>query len=66
LFPTTAGRDPAWVRNAPGVTARELMTRVVTTAARPRPGDYDTVQAIREHRAARLLAAQFASPIILI
>jgi hypothetical protein len=42
------------------------MTRVVTTAARPRPGDYDTVQAIREHRAARLLAAQFASPIILI
>jgi CBS domain-containing protein len=26
-------RDPAWVRKASGATARELMTRVVTTAA---------------------------------
>jgi magnesium-transporting ATPase (P-type) len=34
--------------------------------ARQRPGDRDTVHAIREHRAARLLAAQFTSLIILI
>lgn len=33
LFDYLRDRDPAWVRKASGATARELMTRVVITAA---------------------------------